>query len=113
MHREDAYPAPPTFRAEVGPFPPCILCHSLTTISICAIAAERLLSTDQRNLAGNEFPPHLDGSLPGDAGFDPLSLGSDPTLLKWCAFYWHGSQSVPTHWVSARPSGSPLYGGQT
>ena len=39
-----------------------------------------------RDLAGNEFPPHLDGSMPGDAGFDPLSLGSDPTLLKWCAF---------------------------
>jgi len=25
----------------------------------------------------------LDGSLPGDFGFDPLKLGSDPDLLKW------------------------------
>ena len=33
--------------------------------------------------AGNQFPPHLDGTLPGDAGFDPLSLGSDPAFLKW------------------------------
>lgn len=32
---------------------------------------------------GNPPPPHLDGSLPGDYGFDPLSLGSDPQFLKW------------------------------
>ena len=35
--------------------------------------------------AGNKFPEHLDGSLPGDFGFDPLSLGSEPETLKWCA----------------------------
>lgn len=34
---------------------------------------------------GNDPPPHLDGSLPGDYGFDPLSLGSDPDALKWFA----------------------------
>jgi light-harvesting complex I chlorophyll a/b binding protein 5 len=28
-------------------------------------------------------PPHLDGSLPGDFGFDPLGLGQDPERLKW------------------------------
>ena len=39
--------------------------------------------------AGNKFPEHLDGSMPGDAGFDPLSLGSDPELLKWCVFPSH------------------------
>eukprot|EP00803_Ostreobium_quekettii_P008887 evm.model.scf_1873.2 EVM.evm.TU.scf_1873.2 scf_1873:9469-11814(-) len=32
---------------------------------------------------GNDPPAHLDGSLPGDYGFDPLGLGSDPELLKW------------------------------
>merc|ERR1719316_1809390 len=32
---------------------------------------------------GNIPPTHLDGSLPGDFGFDPLRLGSDPSLLKW------------------------------
>merc|ERR1712093_391824 len=34
-------------------------------------------------LPGNAPPAHLDGSLPGDFGFDPLRLGSDTTLLKW------------------------------
>ena len=34
---------------------------------------------------GNEPPAWLDGSLPGDYGFDPLGLGSDPETLKWMA----------------------------
>lgn len=32
---------------------------------------------------GQTPPPHLDGSMPCDYGFDPLSLGSDPKLLTW------------------------------
>jgi hypothetical protein len=32
---------------------------------------------------GSQFPAHLDGSLPGDHGFDPFSLGKDPAKLKW------------------------------
>ncbi|KAI4299073.1 hypothetical protein L6164_032565 [Bauhinia variegata] len=34
---------------------------------------------------GNSFldPEWLDGSLPGDYGFDPLGLGRDPAFLKW------------------------------
>ncbi|KAL3382495.1 hypothetical protein AABB24_002159 [Solanum stoloniferum] len=28
-------------------------------------------------------PEWLDGSLPGDFGFDPLGLGKDPAFLKW------------------------------
>jgi len=28
-------------------------------------------------------PAHLDGSLPGDYGFDPLRLGEQPDALKW------------------------------
>lgn len=34
---------------------------------------------------GTTPPEWLDGSLPGDFGFDPLGLGSDPELLKWFA----------------------------
>ena len=34
---------------------------------------------------GNKAPDYLDGSLPGDFGFDPLGLGSDPQTLRWCA----------------------------
>merc|ERR1712224_92412 len=32
---------------------------------------------------GNNPPSHLDGSMAGDFGFDPLRLGTDPELLKW------------------------------
>ncbi|KAJ9184202.1 hypothetical protein P3X46_007967 [Hevea brasiliensis] len=34
---------------------------------------------------GSSPPEWLDGSLPGDFGFDPLGLGSDLELLKWFA----------------------------
>ncbi|GMN52957.1 hypothetical protein TIFTF001_022097 [Ficus carica] len=34
---------------------------------------------------GSSPPEWLDGSLPGDFGFDPLGLGSDPESLKWFA----------------------------
>jgi light-harvesting complex I chlorophyll a/b binding protein 5 len=36
-------------------------------------------------LPGAKAPPHLNGSLPGDRGFDPLSLGTDAGRLKWYA----------------------------
>merc|ERR1712187_477980 len=32
---------------------------------------------------GNASPTYLDGSMPGDYGFDPLRLGSDANVLKW------------------------------
>merc|ERR1719262_1702072 len=34
-------------------------------------------------LPGSTAPAHLNGSLPGDFGFDPLGLGKDPQTLKW------------------------------
>jgi len=34
---------------------------------------------------GASPPAHLTGSLPGDSGFDPLSLGTNPDTLKWFA----------------------------
>ncbi|KAK9824229.1 hypothetical protein WJX72_008757 [[Myrmecia] bisecta] len=34
-------------------------------------------------LPGGKVPKHLDGSLAGDFGFDPLNLGADPEALKW------------------------------
>jgi len=34
-------------------------------------------------MPGNPAPAHLDGSLAGDYGFDPLNLGSDERVLKW------------------------------
>ncbi|KAL8513930.1 hypothetical protein ACS0TY_013159 [Phlomoides rotata] len=34
-------------------------------------------------LPGLDPPPYLDGTLPGDFGFDPLGLGEDSESLKW------------------------------
>merc|ERR1712178_22666 len=34
-------------------------------------------------LPGSDAPSHLDGTLPGDFGFDPLGLGKDPQALTW------------------------------
>ncbi|KAF7058903.1 hypothetical protein CFC21_065876 [Triticum aestivum] len=34
---------------------------------------------------GTAPPPWLDGSLPGDFGFDPLGFGSEPESLRWFA----------------------------
>ena len=36
-------------------------------------------------LPGSTSPKYLDGSLPGDFGFDPLKLGEDAENLKWYA----------------------------
>lgn len=32
---------------------------------------------------GATAPAHLDGTMPGDFGFDPLGLGTNPDRLKW------------------------------
>lgn len=46
--------------------------------NICVSAAAR-----QVWYPGNDAPKHLDGTLAGDYGFDPLSLGSEPETLRW------------------------------
>eukprot|EP01023_Acetabularia_acetabulum_P038267 TRINITY_DN365_c0_g1_i4.p2 TRINITY_DN365_c0_g1~~TRINITY_DN365_c0_g1_i4.p2 ORF type:complete len:222 (-),score=61.79 TRINITY_DN365_c0_g1_i4:278-943(-) len=40
-------------------------------------------SDRQMWLVGAAAPAHLDGSLAGDFGFDPLGLGSEPDRLAW------------------------------
>ncbi|KAK8987733.1 hypothetical protein V6N11_027476 [Hibiscus sabdariffa] len=50
-----------------------------STVPVCAVAdPDRPLW-----FPGSVPPPWLDGSLPGDFGFDPLGLGSDPETLRW------------------------------
>eukprot|EP00218_Dolichomastix_sp_CCMP3274_P006666 CAMPEP_0170143190 /NCGR_PEP_ID=MMETSP0033_2-20121228/9482_1 /TAXON_ID=195969 /ORGANISM="Dolichomastix tenuilepis, Strain CCMP3274" /LENGTH=254 /DNA_ID=CAMNT_0010379619 /DNA_START=11 /DNA_END=775 /DNA_ORIENTATION=+ len=54
---------------------------------------------------GSQAPEWLDGSLPGDFGFDPLGLGKDPASLarfreaeimhcRWCMWGFTGSIAV-------------------
>lgn len=43
---------------------------------------------------GSKFPAHLDGTMVGDHGFDPLNLGVDPAKLKWCAAHVYARMSA-------------------
>ncbi|CAI0627298.1 unnamed protein product [Linum tenue] len=48
-------------------------------VTVCAVAdPERPIW-----FPGSTPPAWLDGTLPGDFGFDPLGLGSDPETLRW------------------------------
>ncbi len=60
-------------------------------LRVVASAAAPEPSKAQRQLwfPGNKAPEYLDGSLPGDFGFDPLGLGSDPQTLRWCVVPLH------------------------
>ena len=50
---------------------------------------------------GNKAPDYLDGSMPGDFGFDPLGLGSDPNTLRWCAALpWNWYRGPDSCWCS-------------
>ena len=42
-------------------------------------------------------PAHLDGTLPGDFGFDPLGLGADPERLK----YYVEAEKMNARWAMA------------
>ncbi|KAL6762567.1 light-harvesting chlorophyll-a/b protein of photosystem I [Haematococcus lacustris] len=64
--------------------------------SVAARAANRPMW-----LPGNAPPAHLDGSLPGDFGFDPLGLGSSPESLKWFA----ESERVHARWAMLATAG--------
>mmetsp|Transcript_19798 Transcript_19798/g.37782 ORF Transcript_19798/g.37782 Transcript_19798/m.37782 type:complete len:233 (-) Transcript_19798:311-1009(-) len=46
--------------------------------SLSVVAADRAMWFN-----GATAPAHLDGTMPGDFGFDPLGLGTNPDRLKW------------------------------
>jgi light-harvesting complex I chlorophyll a/b binding protein 5 len=50
---------------------------SRSSVKVFAAAARPLW------LPGAKVPAHLNGSLAGDFGFDPLNLGKDPEALRW------------------------------
>merc|ERR1711907_166928 len=52
-------------------------------------------------LPGSQAPSHLDGSLPGDFGFDPLALGKDPIALKW----YHQAELQHARWAMLAVTG--------
>jgi len=61
---------------------PCFAAPSARTADVRA-EVEGTVGTRPLWFPGSTSPEWLDGSLPGDYGFDPLGLGSDPELLKW------------------------------
>jgi light-harvesting complex I chlorophyll a/b binding protein 5 len=66
----DPHPHPP---------PPLATFHNPQSVRVAASASRPVW------LPGAKAPGHLTGSMPGDRGFDPLSLGTEPTRLKWYA----------------------------
>ncbi|KAF3659700.1 Chlorophyll a-b binding protein CP24 10B, chloroplastic [Capsicum annuum] len=52
-------------------------------IVVAAAAAKKSWLPGVRAGGNLVDPEWLDGSLPGDYGFDPLGLGKDPAFLKW------------------------------
>ncbi|KAL6771630.1 LHCA9 [Auxenochlorella protothecoides x Auxenochlorella symbiontica] len=75
----------------VGPRP-----QQRRTTRVHAAQSERTLW-----LPGAGSPPHLDGSLPGDFGFDPLNLGNSPDRLKWFA----EGERINGRWAMAAVAG--------
>merc|ERR1712110_681193 len=52
-------------------------------------------------LPGADAPSHLNGSLPGDFGFDPLGLGKDPQALTW----YHQAELQHARWAMLAVAG--------
>ena len=80
-------PRPPPVAPHLILIPSCLLFlspipnstpQSTPRRSVAANAAARPLWRP-----GSTPPAHLNGSLPGDYGFDPLNLGADPDALRW------------------------------
>merc|ERR1719235_2438362 len=52
-------------------------------ITVANSSMRSISSREAPWLPGSLAPAHLDGTLPGDFGFDPLGLGKDPQAMKW------------------------------
>merc|ERR1719473_1609306 len=68
-----------------------------------------LISVQAREAAwlpGSDAPSHLNGSLPGDFGFDPLGLGKDPQALLW----YQQAELQHARWAMLATSGILLQG---
>jgi len=76
---------------------PVVQTRARRTVAARAVGrtAMKVVARDAPWLPGSEAPAYLDGSLPGDFGFDPLGLGSSPAMLakfreaevihcRWC-----------------------------
>ena len=55
----------------------------------------KLYEQPTNRLPGIKTPEYLDGTLPGDYGFDPLGLGSDPERLK----YYQEAELMNARWA--------------
>ena len=60
-------------------------CNPIPLVEICDVQAVVSRATARPSWCPGVAPPkHLDGSLPGDYGFDPLNLAANPEALDWC-----------------------------
>merc|ERR1711966_245065 len=56
--------------------------QSKATVKAAAIST-KVMAARTSWMPGSVHPKHLDGTLPGDFGFDSLNLGEDPKNLAW------------------------------
>merc|ERR1719199_888197 len=68
-----------------------------------SVARSAFVVTAERKLwkPDSEPPAHLDGTMPGDYGFDPLGLGQDPERLKW----YQGAELMNGRWAMMAVAG--------
>ena len=55
---------------------------------------------------GVQPPSYLNGSLPGDRGFDPMGLGADPKALAW----YRQAELVHARWAMLGVAGVLVQG---
>jgi light-harvesting complex I chlorophyll a/b binding protein 5 len=70
--------------------------HHRTSLSTLARALRHVRLRDS-----TVAPAHLDGTLPGDFGFDPLGLGADPARLK----YYQEAELMNARWAMMAVAG--------
>lgn len=115
VRRSSRCPQPPNVPLTFPlPHPPLCLNHRLTqksrTVRPRGVASKARASVRVGAVAeaarptwlpGSPAPAHLDGTLPGDFGFDPLGLGADPQRLK----YYQEAELMNARWAMMAVAG--------
>ena len=74
--------------------------QSKATVKAAAIST-KVMAARTSWMPGSVHPKHLDGTLPGDFGFDPLGLGADPQRLK----YYQEAELMNARWAMMAVAG--------
>jgi light-harvesting complex I chlorophyll a/b binding protein 5 len=79
----------------------CVRPSSRATRRVACAASATGGSSRTTWLPNVEPPSYLNGTMPGDFGFDPLGLGADPARLKW----YQEAEKTNGRWAMAAVAG--------